>query len=109
MEELQMGLEVLAIMEPGLQDNGVYQEIMEKLGENMDTTDQKKEDFARLVAGANEVRDGLAVGSRFQVGLTDLDAGLNQLVDGQAELVEGTETLAGGAEDRKSTRLNSSH
>src|SRR5690625_7915265 len=71
---------------------------MEKLGENMDTTDQKKEDFARLVAGANEIRDGLAVGSRFQVGLTDLDAGLDQLVDGQTELVEGTETLAGGAD-----------
>src|SRR5699024_11541680 len=69
--------------------DAIMEETLNQLREGLDGAGQKQEDFKRLVAGANEVRDGLAEGSEFNAGLNSLDGGLGDLESGANELCAG--------------------
>lgn len=65
--------------------------------DDIPSAEDKKADFARLVAGANELSRELKEGSDFNAGLTQLDQGLKEIVIGQNELKAGADELAAGA------------
>src|SRR5690625_7873695 len=77
--------------------DAIMEETLNQLRAGLDGTDQKQADFQSLVAGANELRDGLAEGSEFNAGLNSLDGGLGDLEAGANQLEAGSSELEAGS------------